>query len=160
MKNKTVLIGASALAAVALLGGWAMNTYAAAEDEAAAPDLSTADLSPVMATSVLMEYFFEPMQESLKASVAQEPADRKGWVALWEHANAAAELATLTMLREGPDESTPEWDAMSKEVKIEAIKLADAARNKDFASVQSGYTSLIQKCNVCHEKLEAKLLEP
>ncbi|MDZ4860507.1 MAG: cytochrome c, partial [Candidatus Hydrogenedentes bacterium] len=78
----------------------------------------------------------------------------KGWRVLQDQGMAAAEVAVLTMMREGEHEATPEWDQLAEAMKKAGMALSDAAAKKDFPAVQAQVTAIIQSCNTCHQKFE------
>ncbi|NUM56063.1 MAG: cytochrome c [Candidatus Hydrogenedentes bacterium] len=110
--------------------------------------------APVMKTDRLMKVFSDPIMETLKGAIKEAPTTPKGWRVIQDQGEATAEVAILTMLREGEHENTPEWDPMADAMKKAGLALADAAAKKDFADVQTKTTALIKTCNDCHQKFE------
>ena len=119
---------------------------------AAAP--AAAGIVPIMKTERLMKVFADPITEKLKEATKEAPAAPKGWRVIQDQGEAAAEVANLTMMREGEHENTPEWDQYAEKMKTAGLALADAAAKKDFADVQAKYQVLVQSCNECHKKYE------
>lgn len=110
--------------------------------------------APVMKTDRLMKVFADPVVETLKGAIKEAPATPKGWRVIQDQGEAAAEVAILTMLREGEHENSPEWDQFADAMKKAGLALGEAAAKKDFADVQAKTTALIASCNECHKKFE------
>lgn len=138
--------------ACALLGAGIISTGLVFAQEAAAP--AAGPMAPVMTTDRLMKVFADPVAETLKGAVKEAPATPKGWRVIQDQGEAAAEVAILTMLREGEHENAPEWDQFAETMKKAGLALAESAGKKDFADVQAKYQALIQSCNECHKKFE------
>lgn len=113
-----------------------------------------APTAPVMKTDRLMKVFADPIVETLKGAVKEAPTTPKGWRVIQDQGEATAEVAILTMMREGEHENTPEWDQLADAMKKAGLALAEAAGKKDFADVQAKTTALIASCNECHKKFE------
>ena len=95
-----------------------------------------------------------PVMDEIKEASKEAPATPKGWRVLQDKGMAVAEIAVLTMMREGEHEATPEWDQLSEVMKKAGIALSDAAAKKDFPGVQAQVTAIIASCNTCHKKYE------
>jgi len=110
--------------------------------------------APVMDTAKLMKVFADPTMETIKGAIKEAPATPKGWRVIQDQGEAIAEIANLTMMREGDHEKAPEWDQLADAMKKAGIALADSASKKDFADVQAKVTAVIASCNECHKKFE------
>ena len=111
-------------------------------------------VAPVMKTDRMMKFFADPIIDTLKEAVKEAPATPKGWRVIQDQGEASAEVANLTMIREGDHENSPEWDPFADAMKKAGLALADAAAKKDFADVQAKTQALIKSCNDCHQKFE------
>jgi hypothetical protein len=111
-------------------------------------------IAPVMNTERLMKVFADPIAVTLKEAMKEAPATPKGWRIIQDQGDAAAEVANLTMLRQGEHEETPEWKQYALMMHQAGVALAEAAGKRDFAEVTAKYQGLVQSCNECHKKFE------
>ena len=111
-------------------------------------------IAPVMKTDRMMKVFTDPIIDTLKGALKEAPATPKGWRVIQDQGEACAEVANLTMMREGEHENTPEWDQLADAMKKAGLAVADAASKKDFAACQATTLELIKSCNECHKKFE------
>lgn len=149
MMKWTGAIGLGALAAVVGLVGISWNWVEAPRAEAA-----EAAIAPVMNTDRLMKVFADPIALTLKEAMKEAPTTPKGWRIIQDQGDAAAEVANLTMLRQGEHEDTPEWKQYALLMHQAGVALAEAAGKRDFAEVTAKYQGLVQSCNECHKKFE------
>ncbi len=144
------IVGLSACVVAAL--GVVSSSHVFAQE--AAPAAPAGGTAPVMDTHRLMSVFADPVMDEIKEASKEAPATPKGWRVLQDKGMAVAEIAVLTMMREGEHEATPEWDQLSEVMKKAGIALSDAAAKKDFPGVQAQVTAIIASCNTCHKKYE------
>ena len=115
----------------------------AGEKAAAAP----APVEPDM--HEFMEYVFEPPYKRLKAAMASEPADRRGWKPVKAEGLALAESANLLLFR-APEEGGDDWKKFSIAVRNSGSELYKAARATDFEAATKHYRAMLVQCNACH----------
>jgi hypothetical protein len=118
---------------------------------------------PIVDTHELMEMFNEPLYHKLKDLVGSQPTDKKGWAQIQEEALRAAEIVNLVAIRERAEGQEQKWQRLTKEAQVAALKLADAAKGRNWKSTTSAYRSLILNCNDCHQAIapdHAPELEP
>ncbi len=96
-----------------------------------------------------MEYVFQPTYKRLKAAMASEPADNGTWKTIKSDALILAEGGNLLLIRK-PHQHTDAWVDHSVDVRTLGGKLYQAARKKDYSEARKQYTSMILKCNSCH----------
>lgn len=149
MMKWTSAIGLGVLAAVVGLVGISWVSTETPRVEAA-----EAGITPVMNTERLMKVFADPIVATLKEAMKEAPATPKGWRVIQDQGDAAAEVANLTMLRQGEHEDTPEWKQYALLMHQAGVALAEAAGKRDFAEVTAKYQGLVQSCNECHKKFE------
>ncbi len=108
-----------------------------------------------------MEYVFQPTYRRLKAAMATEPADNKGWKAIKSDALILAESCNLLFVRT-PDEDAADWNKHSAASRTDGASLYQAARTKDFAKATTAYKAMLNNCNACHRQFEdgKHILEP
>lgn len=120
-----------------------------------AQDAEKAEPKPVLDTYGTMELLFQPHFETLQTAMQSEPADRRGWVAILDSANALAELSNLLFFRDDADyTASEEWAAMTLDTRQKAADMAATVRTQDFAQVDAKYTALVESCNKCHTHFE------
>lgn len=115
----------------------------------------------VVDTHELMELFNEPLYEDLKAAMASEPKEKKGWSTIKHEGIRAAEIANLIALRKSDDAA--KWDPLARDAQQTALDLVHAATAEDWKKTQAAYTGLIKNCNDCHQAFggdRAPELEP
>lgn len=143
------------LAVVALMAGLGAQGIQAvyAQDEPA-PTLS----QPVMKTERFMKRFSDPLIDTLKEMLAQEPASPRDWRKIEDEAQSGAEIANLIAIRTGEEESKPEWKEMTKGMFDASIALGDSAKKRDYADAKAKFEGLVQSCNTCHQKIDPDTL--
>ncbi len=145
MKKAVTLIALTVLATG--LGVW-QTADVLAQDNA---------VEPLVTGYELMEIFYEPYMDQLKAAVAVEPDKRRGWQDIYKNSLALGELAALNLSRNDEDYmATPEWKDLNLATRTLNVEIAEAAKNKDFATVTAKYQALVQSCNACHTKFAAE----
>lgn len=121
--------------------------YAHEEDES--------PYKPVVDTYEVMDLLFDPVYHDLQEAMKEEPAERKGWKAIYDGAAASAELSNLLFFRDSAEyESTQEWEDLTIATRDAAVALRDSVRSMDWAEVSGKYAALIESCNACHTKFE------
>ncbi len=151
---------AAAMLAVAALALLTARSEVRAQDETEADPAAAEDMAPVpvLNTYQTMEAFFEPPFLILEETLAEEPADRRGWRDIRNSAYALAEATNLLFSRNDMDYmGTEEWNKLSVEGRQAAVKLGDAAREQDFAKTKEAWKVMVQSCNKCHETFEPDL---
>jgi len=98
-----------------------------------------------------MEYVFEPTYNRLKAHMATEPADTPAWKGIKSDSLILAESGNL-LLGRLPEEGGADWMQFSVQVRDLGGQLYQAAKKKDYRSARQHYTTMLTKCNACHEK--------
>ncbi len=114
--------------------------------------------TPVVQDEELMEIFYAPLYESLKAEMAQPPADKRAWYSLGRRGREVAELANLTAIRTvNPHlkDLAAKWPSLAAGSHRAGLELAAAAEAKDWPKAQAAYRSVIANCNACHEARSA-----
>lgn len=108
-----------------------------------------------------MEYVFQPTYRRLKVSMAETPADNKGWKAIKSDSLILAESCNLLFVRK-PDHDADAWAAHAAASREDGAALYKAAREKDFKMASSAYRSMLKNCNACHRQFEdgRHILEP
>ena len=96
-----------------------------------------------------MEYVFQPTYRRLKAEMAEQPADNQAWKAIKSDSLILAEGGNLLLIRT-PDEKADSWNEHSAAVRELAGELYASAKAKDYAAAREHYTTMLQKCNSCH----------
>lgn len=150
------------LAAV-LVAGWGIVQLSQPETVSARAAVKVA-AAPVPVEEDMhefMEYVFEPTFQRLKAAMAQEPADGKGWKPIKAESLVLAEGGNLTLLR-GPSEEKAAWDELCVQVREHGKALYTAGRKRDFAAARESYVAMVKSCNACHMKFAGgeHILEP
>ncbi len=97
-----------------------------------------------------MEYVFEPSYKRLKASLADEPADRSAWKGIKADSLILAEAANL-LLHRGPAEEAGKWASHSVAVRQQGGALYRAAKMRDYTQAKRQFATLLKKCNQCHD---------
>ena len=126
------------------------------------PELIAGDVEPVEDDMhEFMEYLFQPTYKRLKVSMAEEPADKKGWKAIKSDALILAEGGNL-LLAHVPDTDGADWTKHSVVVRRHGGDLYRAAKAKDYAKATGSYRLMIEHCNACHKQFEngKHILEP
>ena len=97
-----------------------------------------------------MEYVFQPTYRRLKAAMAEEPADNNAWKAIKADSLILAEGGNLLLFRT-PEEDGDSWDEISVAVRESGAALYTAAREKNYESAREHYTTMLERCNSCHD---------
>ena len=98
----------------------------------------------------LMDLMLKPAYDELQQAMAQPPADRKAWAALYQKAARLAELENLLFFRTRADEARqPEWAAnaararqASADVAAAALLGLRSARPADFDGVRATFPAV------------------
>jgi hypothetical protein len=98
-----------------------------------------------------MEYVFEPTYKRLKAALAEQPQDAKIWKSIKSDALILAEGGNLLLLRR-PQKDVEAWQQHALEVGQFGGQLYRAGKTKDYESVMTKYTAMLEKCNRCHQQ--------
>ena len=98
-----------------------------------------------------MEYVFQPTYKRLKVAMASEPTDNGTWKAIKSDALILAEGGNLLLIRK-PKKHADVWTQHSVVVRELGGNLYQAARKKDYKTARQNYTSMLMKCNSCHNK--------
>jgi len=97
-----------------------------------------------------MEYVFQPTYRRLKSSMANAPADGKGWKPIKADSLTLAEGGNLLLMRT-PDKGAAEWNQHAVLVRELGGKLYRAAKKRDYAAAQTHYKAMLVSCNACHK---------
>ena len=149
--NRTVSLSALLLVTSLCVFWWALATgkpsigAQEATSEATTPQPVDDDMHH------FMEYVFEPNYKRLKATMADEPTDKKTWKAIKGDALTLAECANLLLTR-APDEKGDRWRELSAAVRSRGGELYQAAREADYAAARTAYLNMLYKCNSCHQQ--------
>lgn len=120
----------------------------------ASPVVNADDAAPVEESMhEFMEYVFEPTYLRLKATMANAPADNKGWKALKSDSLILAESCNLLFVRR-PDEHAEDWTKHAIAAKARGAELYKAAREKNFETASTAYKAMLNNCNACHKQFE------
>lgn len=98
-----------------------------------------------------MEYLYEPRYKSLKAQLADPPADKAAWSVVKADSLTLAEGANLLLTRL-PDEKVKNWKAHAVAVRASGGELYQAARKSDYATARKHYEHMLTRCNACHKE--------
>lgn len=122
---------------------------------AAAKARAIADQAEVVEDDMheFMEYVFQPTYRRLKATMAEEPADNKGWKAVKSDALILAESCNLLFART-PEEDGKDWNRHAAASRDAGAKLYQAARGKDFDAAGESWKLMLNSCNACHRQFE------
>jgi cytochrome c556 len=126
--------------------------------------------APVLENVDLMDLMLKPAYDELRLAMAQPPADRKAWAALYQKAARLAELENLLFFRTRAGEARqPEWQAnaararqASADVAAAALLGLRSARPADFDDVRAKFPAVADGCTACHRAFarEAPLIKP
>jgi cytochrome c556 len=126
--------------------------------------------APVLDNVDLMDLMVKPAYDELQRAVAQPPADRKAWAALYQKAARLAEIENLLFFRTRAEEARkPEWAAKagrarqaSADVAAAALLGLRSARAADFDDVRGRFPAVAEACTACHRAFarEAPLIKP
>jgi hypothetical protein len=109
----------------------------------------------VLSTYEMMEVLVEPQFEALKTAVATEPADRAGWVAVYDSSYALGELMNLLFSRTDVDYAGEEtYKKMTVDSRKKSVAVAEAVKKQDYELVKANYIALVESCNACHVEYE------
>jgi hypothetical protein len=109
-----------------------------------------AQFAPVDNMHHFMEYVCEPSYKELKALLAKEPEDRRGWKAFKNHALVLAETSALVAARSPKDESqAKQWKQISLDVYNSGKSLYKSSGN--YEEAQKHFGSMVDNCNKCHK---------
>lgn len=141
-----IVIGVAGLAASNMLSGTASDA------RAESPSETKTTAQPVEDNMhEFMEYVFQPTYMRLKVAMASEPTDNGTWKAIKSDALILAESGNLLLIRK-PKEHADVWTQHSVAVRELGGNLYQAARKKDYESARRNYSSMLMKCNSCHDK--------
>jgi cytochrome c553 len=141
-----IVIGVTVMAASNMLFGIAPDA------RAESPSQTRTTAQPVEDNMhEFMEYVFQPTYKRLKEAMASEPTDNGAWKAIKSDALILAESGNLLLIRK-PKELADVWTQHSVVVRELGGNLYQAARKKDYESARRNYTSMLTKCNSCHDK--------
>ncbi|MAT13887.1 MAG: hypothetical protein CMJ46_01295 [Planctomyces sp.] len=114
---------------------------------------SKAELKPIESDPhEFMEYVFQPNYKKLKAALASEPTDGKGWYDVKSGALILSEGGNLLLMRT-PDEKADEWNSHAVHVRDLAAEVYHAAHDKNYDKAVSSYKEMLKSCNDCHNKV-------
>jgi hypothetical protein len=126
--------------------------------------------APVLENVDLMDLMLKPAYDELQLAMAQPPADRKAWAALYQKAARLAELENLLFFRTRAGEARqPEWQADAARAREASAAVAAAAllglrsaRAADFDDVRATFPAVAQRCTACHRAFarEAPRIKP
>lgn len=159
---KQAILVILATACIAILATWREAPTSFAQDGV---DLSKPEPAPLIDNYEIMEILMDPVYEKLKDSVSIEPTRRKDWRAIYLSAYTLGEQANLLFSRNDEDYmTTPEWDALTVEMRQLCADIGTAVKAKDYPAIKKSYEALIANCNACHVKFEgeedATIVEP
>lgn len=98
-----------------------------------------------------MEYYFQPTYKRLKAVMAKEPADAKGWKPIKADSLILAEGGNL-LLHRMPKKGGDLWRKLSIAVRTEGGKFYHAAQKKNWKDSRAHYERMLKNCNACHQE--------
>ncbi|MFT4547153.1 MAG: hypothetical protein ACI9UA_001326 [Pseudoalteromonas tetraodonis] len=145
MKKKLLVLIALPVATALLI--------AAEKETAAKPSAPGSEVPVPVDDSMhhLMEYVFEPAYKRLKASMPDEPADKKAWSAMKADSLTLAESSNL-LLHRLPEEDGDQWLKLAVKTREAGGELYQAARKKDYAAAKKHFGLMLNRCNACHDK--------
>jgi cytochrome c556 len=118
----------------------------------------------------LMNLMIKPAYEALRQAMAQPPADRKAWAALYQQAARLAEVENLLFFRTRAGEGRQlEWVGRAARARDASAAAASAAllglrsaTATDFEHVRSTLPAVAAACNACHQAFtrEAPVIKP
>jgi len=123
----------------------------------------------IVENSELMDLVIWPAYVDLQRAVAQPPADRKEWAAIYQKAVRLAEMQNLVFLRNHEDVRKAEWSAHAARSRQAAADVAAAALTglrtvtpPDYEAVRAKYVAVADTCNACHRRFarEAPRVKP
>jgi cytochrome c556 len=125
---------------------------------------------PVLDNVDLMDLMLKPAYDELQRTMAQPPADRQAWAALYQRAARLAELENLLFFRTRAGEARQlEWAAKAARARQASAEVAEAAlaglrnaRTSDFAAVRTAFPAVSDGCTACHRAFarEAPVIKP
>lgn len=159
MKTAMVVFGsfvASVLAVTIQESPDTLQEDATSKQESAAVGNSRENpFEPIDDMHHFMEYVVQPAYQSLRKSMAEEPADRRGWRPIRQSAILLGETSVIVWMRvpDGLDDTRAGlWKEISLDVHKSGKALYDAGT--DFARARECYEKLIDNCNRCHKEFE------
>lgn len=114
-------------------------------------ETETDPFQPVDNMHHFMEYISEPAYKGLRESLKDEPANRRAWKPIKNHALVLAETAGVLAKRypeDADEEQIKEWHQLSVEVYEKAKALYGSTGNYEKAVENFG--AMIDSCNQCH----------
>jgi hypothetical protein len=99
----------------------------------------------------LMEYVFEEPYKRLKVTLPGETQDRAYFRALKSDSLILAEGGNMLLMRL-PKEGAEAWTELALAVRGEATALYKAGKAKDVEGARKLFSSMVLKCNACHDK--------
>lgn len=97
-----------------------------------------------------MEYVYQPTYVRLKNTMAGLSGEKPDWKLAKADSLILAESGNLLLLR-GPKEDREMWAQLSIATRDSGKELYQAARAKDATKAKAAYTTLIERCNACHD---------
>jgi hypothetical protein len=159
----TLRIGAAALiiflvATVVPTVGLGLKPQTAAPPASSGQNDNHARPEPVVDNGEFMDMFLKTTYTELQQSMANPPADRKEWAAIYQKATRLAEMQNLLFFRNRDEVKDPRWAAHAADGRQAAADLANSAvfqlrnlQKADFAAVRAKYVALADSCNACHK---------
>jgi hypothetical protein len=142
-RNTQLVLPLVTLAVLSIAIGWRLAPRATAADVA----VQIVAVEPDM--HEFMEYFFQPTYQRLQASMAQIGTDSPNWKAIKSDSLILAESTTLLLGRGEAGEAS--WQKHVQETRAAAAELYNAAKAKDVQLSRDRYTTMITRCNACHQ---------
>jgi hypothetical protein len=141
----------------------AIATLAAQADLASQP-------VPLLDNVDLMDLLVKPAYDELQQAIAQPPADRKSWAALYQKAARLAEIENLLFLRtRAGEQRKQEWAANAARARQASADVAAAAliglrnaRAEQYDVVRGRFPAISEACTGCHRAFsrEAPTIRP